>query len=33
VFYIGLDSTDENTKKPGQYVRVTTHKGVDKKRG
>lgn len=33
VFYIGLDSTDENTKKPGQYVRVTTHKGIDKKRG
>ena len=33
VFYIGLDSTDENTKKPGQYVRVTTHKGAEKKRG
>jgi tetrathionate reductase subunit B len=33
VFYIGLDSTDENTKKPGQYVRVTTHKGIHKKRG
>jgi tetrathionate reductase subunit B len=27
VFYIGLDTTDENTKRPGQYVRVTTHNG------
>ena len=33
VFYIGLDSTDEQTKQPGQYVRVTTHKGPQKKRG
>ncbi len=33
VFYIGLDTTDENTKRPGQYVRVTTHKGTHTKRG
>lgn len=33
VFYIGLDTTDENTKHPGQYVRVTTHKGSQLKRG
>ncbi len=33
VYYIGLDSTDENTKRPGQYVRVTTHNGTHTKRG
>jgi tetrathionate reductase subunit B len=32
VYYIGLDTTDENTKKPGQYVRVTTNKAKSKKR-
>jgi tetrathionate reductase subunit B len=28
VYYIALDSTDENTRKPGQYVRVTTNKAA-----
>ncbi len=32
VYYIGLDTTDENTKKPGQYVRVTTNKAKSPKR-
>ncbi|MDH3279907.1 MAG: 4Fe-4S dicluster domain-containing protein [Gammaproteobacteria bacterium] len=32
VYYIGLDTTDENTKKPGQYVRVTTNKANSRKR-
>ena len=32
IYYIGLDTTDENTKKPGQYVRVTPNKGPARKR-
>jgi len=32
-YYIGLDMTDENTKKPGQYVRVTTNQPGRHKRG
>jgi tetrathionate reductase subunit B len=32
IYYIGLDTTDENTKKPGQYVRVTTNKAASSKR-
>ncbi|MDH3673213.1 MAG: 4Fe-4S dicluster domain-containing protein [Gammaproteobacteria bacterium] len=32
VYYIGLDTTDENTAKPGQYVRVTTNRGPVKRR-
>lgn len=33
VYYIGLDFTDEQTKRPGEYVRVTTHQGNRTKRG
>jgi len=33
VYYINLDFADENLKRPGEYVRVTTHQGSRKKRG
>jgi len=33
VYYIDVDFADENLKRPGEYVRVTTHQGSRKKRG
>lgn len=33
VYYIGLDTTDENMKKPDQYVRVSPNRGPHRTRG